>query len=354
MITPAGSRRSQQRVGRICDAAGDARTLRLRLLEEIRQAVGFDAYAWLLTDPETSVGSAPLADVPCLPELPRLIRLKYLTEINRWTALRNPPVALLQEATGGDLSRSLLWRDLLSRYGIADVASLAFTDRFGCWGFLDLWRSGPLTRFSPAEAAYLTDITEVITMAMRRSQAGAFVARAARDARRLGPVVLLLSPDLEVLGQTPETQEYLRILVPPAEDRRPIPASAYNVAAQLLAVEADIDRNPPSARVHLSDGLWVTLQAARIGDTGPAEERDIAVTIEETPPPARVALFSRAFGLSARESELLSYLVTGADTRELANRMFLSQHTVQDHLKSIFEKTSTHNRRTLLSRALGA
>jgi DNA-binding CsgD family transcriptional regulator len=33
--------------------------------------------------------------------------------------------------------------------------------------------------------------------------------------------------------------------------------------------------------------------------------------------------------------------------------MFLSAHTVQDHLKSIFAKTSTHNRRTLLSRALG-
>jgi hypothetical protein len=34
---------------------------------------------------EREVGSAPLADVPCLHELPRLIRLKYLT--NRWTTL---------------------------------------------------------------------------------------------------------------------------------------------------------------------------------------------------------------------------------------------------------------------------
>jgi hypothetical protein len=28
----------------------------------------------------------PLADVPCLAELPKLIRLKYSTELNRWTA----------------------------------------------------------------------------------------------------------------------------------------------------------------------------------------------------------------------------------------------------------------------------
>jgi DNA-binding CsgD family transcriptional regulator len=33
--------------------------------------------------------------------------------------------------------------------------------------------------------------------------------------------------------------------------------------------------------------------------------------------------------------------------------MFLSEHTVQDHLKSMFSKTATRNRRSLLSRALG-
>jgi hypothetical protein len=52
------------------------------VLAVLRLAIGFDAYVWLLTDPETLVGSAPLADVPCLPELPRLIRLKYLTTVN--------------------------------------------------------------------------------------------------------------------------------------------------------------------------------------------------------------------------------------------------------------------------------
>ncbi len=148
MALSAESAQSLQRVARICDSAADARTLRLRLLDEIKQAIGFDSYAWLLTDPQTSVGSAPLADVPCLPELPRLIRLKYLTGINRWTALASPPVALLREATAGDLSLSLLWRDLLSGYGVVDVASLVCRDGFGCWGFLDLWRAGTSALFS--------------------------------------------------------------------------------------------------------------------------------------------------------------------------------------------------------------
>src|ERR1700735_1355770 len=112
MARSAASARSRERVMQICDSVADARTLRLRLLDEIREAIGFDAYAWLLTDPQTSVGSAPLADVPCLPELPRLIRLKYLTTVNRWTSMITP-VASLRAATGGDLARSLVWRDLL-------------------------------------------------------------------------------------------------------------------------------------------------------------------------------------------------------------------------------------------------
>src|SRR4051794_27239427 len=161
------------RIERICSAPADARTLRLRLLPELSRAVPFDAYAWPLTDPETEVGSAPLADVPCLPELPRLIRLRYLAAVNRWTALGRDPVALLAEATGGDLARSLIWRELLCRYDVSDVASIAFRDRWGCWAFLELWRTGG-RRFTPAEADLLRDLVGPITAALRSSQARSF------------------------------------------------------------------------------------------------------------------------------------------------------------------------------------
>jgi DNA-binding CsgD family transcriptional regulator len=166
-------------------------------------------------------------------------------------------------------------------------------------------------------------------------------------------VVLLLSPELEVLGQTLQTLEFLRVLLPPSGDQPPIPAGAYNVAAQLLAVEAGVDRHPPSARVHLADGHWVTLRAARVDGAPTEASGNIAVTIEDTSPPDRLDLFARAFGLSAREGELLGHLVTGRDTRDVARRMFLSEHTVADHLKSVFAKTSSHSRRSLIARTLG-
>ena len=344
---------AREQILQLCLGDADARALRLEVLTVLRRVIGFDAYVWLITDPETSVGSSPLADVPCLPELPRLIRLKYLTTVNRWTSMI-APVTSLRQATGGELSRSLMWRDLLSRYEIGDIATSVHRDRFGCWAFLDLWRTQQAPPFTPAELEFLHSVAGPLTTALRRSQAAAFEVGGAGDQPLTGPVVLLLSPALDVRAQTPQTQRYLRLLVPPdAASQAPVPAGAYNVGAQLLAMEAGVDGNLPLARVHLGSGRWVTLHAARMDSAQPMVERDIAVSIETTTPGGRASLFARACGLSSREAELLDHVVTGASTRDIAGLMFVSEHTVQDHLKSIFAKTGARSRRTLLARVLG-
>jgi len=345
---------ARERILWLCRGDADARTLRLEVLTVLRRVIGFDAYVWLVTDPETSVGSAPLADVPCLPELPQLIRLKYLTTVSRWTSMITP-VASLRQATGGDLARSLMWRDLLCRYQVTDIATSVHRDRFGCWAFLDLWRMQGAPPFTAAELEFLHAIAGPLATALRHSQAAAFAAGRAGQQASAGPVVLLLSPTLDVRAQTPQTQRYLRLLVPPDDaGQAPVPAGAYNVAAQLLAREAGVDSNAPLARVHLGSSHRLTLRAARMDSAAPVPERDIAISIETTAPGGRLSLFARACGLSSRETELLDHLATGAGTRDIAQLMFLSEHTVQDHLKSIFAKTGTRTRRTLLARGLGA
>jgi DNA-binding CsgD family transcriptional regulator len=342
----------REHVERICATPLDARTLRLRLLAEIGRAVPFDAYAWVLTDPETSVGSSPLAAVPALAELPRLIRLRYLTPLNRWTALADPPVARLAEATHGELSQSLVWRELLGHHDVTDVASLVFRDQYGCWAFLELWRTGGAT-FDDADAAVLRAVVPPVTTALRRAQARTFLVAPGRSLLPSGPMVLLLSPDLEVVRQTPDTRARLRLLVPRDDAGPPVPAGAYNVAGQLLAVEAGVDGNPATARVHLAEGMWVTLRAARMDEEKELRESDIAVTLEASGPAERLGLFGRAFGLSEREQEILGLLAAGSDTSEVAASTHLSAYTVQDHLKAVFAKTETRTRRALLARALG-
>ena len=114
-----------------------------------------------------------------------------------------------------------------------------------------------------------------------------------------------------------------------------------------------MDDHPAFARTHLADGFWLALRAARLSPDQPGRRAAIVVTIEEASASERIDLFSRSFGLSAREGELLGLLATGSDTRLMARQMSLSEHTIQDHLKSIFAKTGSRDRMTVLSRVLG-
>lgn len=374
MQSPTAGNESADRIRRMCEAFADARELRIAVVRELRTAIGFDSYAWLMTDPHSWVGSSPLADVPCLPDLPTLIRLKYLTEVNRWTDL--PPSGLdrLAAHTNGDLRSSLVWEQLLQRFDVTDVVSLTFVDRFGCWGFLDLWRSRPAEPFTADEAAFLARLVRPLTTGMRRCQAATFTAETdAPLSTHADPAVLLMSAGLDVLAQTGQAEQYLRMLVPPAGGRGPVPAGAYNVAAQLLAVEAGVDQHPPRARVHIAGGTWLTLRAARIGAPGAARASgaaraagaagaagaastapaEIAVTIELASPADRAAIYASSHGFTARETEILHRLLAGADSRELAHRLHLSEHTVQDHMKGIFAKTGTRSRRQLIGQVIG-
>jgi DNA-binding CsgD family transcriptional regulator len=344
------SQRAAERIELVRPDGGSSRALRRALLEEIRRHVSFDAYAWLLTDPETEVGCDPVADVPCMADLPKLIRLKYATETNRWTSM-NRPVARLLNATSGNPAQSLVWRELLAAYDVVDMASVVFRDRFGCWGFLDLWRVRPAEAFTEREAKYLRAIASPVTEALRRVQAETFHTA---DSAQVpgGPAVLVLSHDLSVKGQTPETQAYLRALVPPTGDRQPIPAGAYNVGAQLRAREDGVDSHPPRARVHLAQGVWLTLRAARIVESDNAD-RDIAVTLETTSTNDRMTLFGLAHGLTTREAQIVAACARGMDTRAVAQELFVSENTVQDHFKAIFTKTRTRTRGELLAIARG-
>jgi DNA-binding CsgD family transcriptional regulator len=327
----------------------DVTAMRRQMLDLLGEVVPFDAHIWLLTDPVTGVGTAPHAVVPCLPELPALVKAQYLTGLNRWTT-PGATATSLNAITGGDLGRSHAWQAVKSRYGVVDVLSTQLRDAFGLWGFLELWRVAPSPAFSPAEVDVLTALQPALTTAVRQSQAATFRPDAETQRQDAGPVVLTLDDDLRILSRTAASQAWLDLLLPPDLGASSVPASVYNVAAQLLALEQGVDDNPAYSRTHLRDGLWLTLRAARIEA---AEQDHIVVTLQEASSADRLEVYTRAVGLTSRETDVLLRLASGGSTRSIAAGLQVSEHTVQDHFKSIFAKTGARDRVSVLARALG-
>jgi DNA-binding CsgD family transcriptional regulator len=58
--------------------------------------------------------------------------------------------------------------------------------------------------------------------------------------------------------------------------------------------------------------------------------------------------------LTPRQRELLIYLTSGRSRKEVARQMHLSQHTVNDHCKTLFRRLSVSGRNELLAKFIGA
>jgi DNA-binding CsgD family transcriptional regulator len=56
----------------------------------------------------------------------------------------------------------------------------------------------------------------------------------------------------------------------------------------------------------------------------------------------------RAWGLSVREPEVACLVLDGLATEEIAAELYISGHTVRDHIRSVFDKVGVRSRRDLV------
>lgn len=58
------------------------------------------------------------------------------------------------------------------------------------------------------------------------------------------------------------------------------------------------------------------------------------------------------YDLSEREKEILSLLVEGLSKKQIAEKIYLSHHTVDSHLRNIYAKLEVHSRSSAISKAI--
>jgi DNA-binding CsgD family transcriptional regulator len=187
---------------------------------------------------------------------------------------------------------------------------------------------------------------------LRRAALGEVAAGGQR-----GTGVVVLAPDNSVETATAGAERWLTDLVAADTSGGELPVVVLAVAARARRMASsyqnDPDRREPRsdafarARVRATHGTWLTVRGSVLGD-GP--HAPVAVLMEQAQPPELAPLIADAYGLTDRERRVTELVAQGFSTDDTGQRLHLSMYTVQDHLKSIFDKTGASSRGEVVAR----
>ncbi len=263
-------------------------------------------------------------------------------------------VATLREATGGDLRRSARFRETMEPLGSEHEALIALRSRAApaeAWGVLALYREPGQGEFGPGELDFLRAISGDLAEGVRR---GLLIGEAVDPQGPEAPGLIVLDHRWEVESLTPGVGRWLAELPDGAwTDGGRLPSAVLAVAgrARRSAERSDSAGEVAVARALSRSGRWIVLHGASLISDG---RRRIAVVVEPAHPARIAPLLMAAYGLTEREQEVTRLVLQGDSTAEIARRLVVSPHTVQEHLKKVFEKTSVRTRRELVGKVFFA
>jgi len=345
-------------IKRLCYAGLDARTLRLEAAEVLRRVVPFDRHCLFTMDPLSGLPTDVVVERVGEEEMRFFLEnVMFEDEVNTYDSMvrSRRPVALLSEGTAGRLERALRHREVLAPNGFDyELRSVFFAGR-APWGGAELARERGRPDFDARGVSFVRRVAPHLGGGLK---AAALRARAALEVEgEDASGVLTLDRRGRVVQHTRAAGRLLREigdLGPGWLEGESLPAAVWAVVGALrrtLKPETNTDAAiaVPRVCVRSRSGRWLTLQADLTEPTD-ARSSEIVVVIEPAGPKEMGWLHTAAYGLSPREREIVELTVRGASNRQIATALFISEYTVQDHLKSVFEKVGVRSRRELVKK----
>lgn len=359
--------RTQDALESLQGARLDLDPLRHEIARIIRPAVPHEGWSITSMDPDALLLSSAAADLPGAGfDLARLTLIEYASDdvnLHRDLMRRGSRAGVLSQSTGGDLRRSDRGREIYQPSGIGDELRAELAAGARCWGTMDVFRERSSRCFSDEEADFTRHLAPRIARLLRRAQARMSPAEGAAggpSAPDPGPGVVVLDDSLSVVAATPDARRWIGELAGTSVNCGRIPLAILAAAA---VVQSGTAHGTPAAatgparssrvRALSRAGRWITISAAPF--TVPdlkGQPGHTAVTLQRSGPEV-ANLVLEANGLTARERQIAGLVLGGLSNDQIAQKHYVSRHTVGDHVKAILRKTGARSKQEFIASILG-
>jgi DNA-binding CsgD family transcriptional regulator len=238
--------------------------------------------------------------------------------------------------------------------------TLLFADARASFGILTLLRTSELGPFTSSEISVLTLALDSTSERLSDLRLDSFVSKLPAPSHAKGDddmpdneetpgAFYVLDRDLQiVLAWAAEDQRRIALtgLRTRLADR--LPAALEETVRELIAGWLD-DPATQAAGVARPVPFLVVRTRPMSGPAG----LFIGVRIERFEVPNSLTGPAERFHISPRELQVLALVLDGAKLEEIAQKLHIASSTVQDHIKSMVDKTESRNRSELIARILG-
>jgi DNA-binding CsgD family transcriptional regulator len=342
-------------VRRLSCAGLDTEQLHRVVIDQIRRLIPIDGYCAHDLDPASGLPMRLYFDVPDdrpVRDLVAMIVFGENSPDSRSLAMTGHLVQRLSETTGGQLERSFHYREVLAPLGFGDDLRGVYAWHGQPWGGVSMLRERGQRDFSDEAVTLLGRLTPHIAAGLRASLLRSTAADARATPETAG--VIVLDDAGRVASFTLAAEHWLselETLRPDWHEQAALPTAVWMAVATLRRIvrpQTERDRRlTPTIQAPARSGGWVHIQVS-LALPANGHDGDMIIVIGPAAPSTVQWLRTSVYQLSPREGEIVALVARGASTRQIAHSLYISEYTVQDHLKHIFEKVGVHTRRALV------
>lgn len=322
--------------------------------DAVGRVVAFDRCCWHTVDPGTILFTGSVnRNLHCSGSW--LAHYEYVVEdVDKWSFLAHSGrlAGALGIDTHGDLSRCARHLSHES-IGIGDELRVSLVSEGIYWGAAAFLRNEDEPWFTEEDVRLVAALAGPLAAGLRRAMLRRVADGTETGLRRgegedHGPGVIVFDAAGEAESISPAAERWVAEMVEVPAPSVPTQSKVVQaVAARARAIRPGADPLELAARsrVRTRSGAWLLLYGTRLSG-GP--EGRTAVIIQPATPQEVVPVVALAYGLSPRECHVTVQCIQGRSTKEIARALAMSPYTVQDHLKSIFDKTGVRSRGELV------